>query len=117
MMNIRPPDFEEMMGVAEEILSCSKTKLLLELDIELREAESIKLIMKSPEYHIKGKTPSMDYIKRCLLVPGLNNELKDLRKNLIDITVRLDRAKLKYDIMKDMLNLYRTESANSRVAM
>jgi hypothetical protein len=48
------------------------------------------------------------------LTTGLNNELIPLRLELANDVANLEQAKFRFEILRMQLDLYRTESANSR---
>lgn len=108
------PNFDEMISYANKISDLLKQKLMLEIEISYAEAEITIEAMKN--ILVNGKPPSMEYIKNSFLVIGFDGSLKDKRNTLAETIAELERAKLMLQIYRDMVEVYRTESANERAA-
>lgn len=109
------PDFDTLMKVAENIRDLLFEKMELDTEIKLGEAEVFKQSATNEEYFVNGKPPSVSYIENTYKFTGLKNELVPVRKKYSEVTAQLEHAKLTWEIFKFQLDLYRTESANSRV--
>jgi hypothetical protein len=114
MPTVRLPDFDDMIGYANKISDLLKRKLVLEAEISFGEAEAVRYITGS--VLVNGKPPSMEYIKNTYLVEGIDGILKNKRLELAEIIPELEKTKLMLQISRDMLDVYRTESANERAA-
>jgi hypothetical protein len=116
MKTVALPDFNDMIGYANQISDLLKRKLMLEAEISFGEAEVTKWAMST--FKVNDKPPSMEYIKNTFLVVGMEGlaDLKEKRLELVEILPELERAKLMLQIYRDMLDVYRTESANERAA-
>lgn len=108
------PDFSEFMSVTEEIGKLLYTKLLLEKEIKKLEANVVTEAMVNEKYFIGGKPASMSYIESTLKFTGLDGEIVPLREELARVTGKLEESKLKLYVYKDMLEVWRTLSANER---
>lgn len=108
------PDFSEFMSVTEEIGKLLYTKLLLEKEIKRLEANVVTEAMVNDKYFIGGKPASMSYLESTLKFTGLDGEIVPLREELARVTGKLEESKLRLYVYKDMLEVWRTLSANER---
>lgn len=108
------PDFEEFMKLTDEIGELSFKKMKLEKDIKAKEADVVKVVTSDQKYFSGGKPLSMSFIDSTYKYTGLDNELLQEREALADITAQLEKRKLQLAIYKDMLEVWRTLSANER---
>lgn len=117
MTKIKLPDFDDLFSLNEHISDLSRKKLRLDLEIKFREAEISKKAMIDEAYRVNGKTPSMEFIKNSYLLTGFEGELIPLREELVDVTSELDMQKIKLQLYRDLIDVYRTESANERAVL
>lgn len=110
------PDFDEFIKVTNEIGELLFKKLKLEKDIRAREAWVVKEVTTNPQYRLENKVPAMSYIESTYKYSGINNELLDMREQLADLTAMLEKRKLLLSVYKDMLEIFRTVSANQRTS-
>lgn len=106
------PDFEDFMKLAEEIGELSFKKMQLENKIKAKEAETFTKAIN--EFMIDGKRPSVSHIEKAYLHTGINGELLPDRELFADISAMLDKRKIQLSIYRDMLEVFRTVSANER---
>jgi hypothetical protein len=106
------PDFEDFMKLADEIGELSFKKMQLDNKIKAAETEIFKDAMSRPLEN--GKYPSSSFVVNAFLHTGFNGELIEQRERLADISAMLEKRKLLLSIYRDMLELYRTFSANER---
>jgi hypothetical protein len=111
------PDIEEMFEFIDTIQVLSYEKAGLELKIKVLEAEIVRKASVDPQYFIGGKPPSMSYIDSTYKITGFNDELVELRDRLTKLNSDLDSIKLKFFFYKDLIDLYRTQSANERISI
>ena len=116
-ITINPPDFEDMMEIAERIRVLSVKKLQLEAQIDTLKAKAVMEATTNTKYYINSKPPSMAFIKETYLVTGLDNELLTPKSNLVDVSTSLEYNKNLFSLKKDMLEVWRTESANKRASV
>ena len=110
------PDYEDFMNLAEMIESVGKQKAILEIQIKTRETEVVRIVTTNPEFFQAGKVPSMALVEATWKYTGIENELVPLRLSLAEQTASLEKLKIKMDIYKTMLDIWRTLSANERSA-
>jgi hypothetical protein len=106
------PDFEDFVNLSDEIGELSFRKMQLENRIKAAEAETFKEAMKLPLEN--GKFPSASFVSNAYLHTGMSGELIEKRESLAEISSMLERKKIQLSIYRDMLELYRTFSANER---
>jgi hypothetical protein len=56
----------------------------------------------------------MAFIESTYKYTGFNNELIPLRNEYAEVTADLEESKLKFNICRMQLDVYRTEAANNR---
>lgn len=106
------PDFEDFIKLTEEIRELSFYKMQLENKLKGREALIFQEAMSKPLEN--GKFPSASFVTNAYLHTGFNGELMEDREKLAHTSSDLEQKKLQLSIYKDMLELYRTFSANER---
>ncbi len=111
------PDFEDMFKLIETIKNLTLSKMKLDLEIKFSEANIVKVVMSTTDYYQNGKPPSMEFVKNTYLNTGLTGELKLLKETLAEITADLEYAKAKFQLYRDLVSLYQTQSANERAAV
>ena len=114
MSTVRPPDFEEMSKLASKIGHLTLIKLILKHNISELESKNIK---ESVEAAGEKKPPSMEYLKLTVKYTGSNNEILPFRKELIQATADLEEAKLTFQVYRDIVSIYQTESSNKRAGL
>jgi len=117
MTKIELPDFDDLFSLNERISDLSRKKLQLDLQLKLAEADITKKSMLDEDYYVKGKPPSMEFVKNSFLLTGFHGELIPIRKELIDVITELDMQKIKLQLYRDLIDVYRTESANERAVL
>jgi hypothetical protein len=116
MTTVKPPDFEEMMELIDIIGKLTHEKLLLEAKISFMRSEILKKVTTDESFFKGDKPPAFNFAETTYLVTGINDELIAPRVELADVTAKLEHAKLRFDVLKMQLDIYRTEAANARYA-
>src|SRR5512135_2525857 len=111
------PDFDEMFELVEMIKALSTKRAKLKSEIEATEAKTVRIVSNDPKYYMGGKPPSITYINVTWKYTGLNDELVDKRRELAEVEAALDGCKLLLDYDKAMIEVWRTISANERMAI
>lgn len=114
MVKIELPDIEKMFESIELIRGLTLQKSVLELKISDGESKVTREAYANPKYEVKGRPPSMEFLKKTYLFAGFDGELIPLRSELAEIEANLDREKLKLDLNKKLFDVWRTQSANER---
>ena len=111
----RIPEFSEFIKLTDNIRELSFRKLVLEKDIKTMEADVFKKAVTDEKYFINGKSPAISYIENAYKHTGFDGEILPLREELAKVSSDLDHEKLSLEIYKQMLEVWRTLSANTRV--
>ena len=114
---IELPDVDEMFKLVDKITDLSYRKSMLELEITFEESRIVKLASSDSSYYQGGKPPSVAFINSTWKNTGFNNELKPKREELAKVSADLESARLKFQLYKELVGLYRTQSANERSAV
>lgn len=109
------PDFEEMMKLANAIGDLNYKRITLENGIATLEANTIKDCAES--LTVNGKPPSMEYLKMTVKHTGKDNEILPLRAELASVESDLEKARRLFEVMRSMVSIYQTDSANRRAAL
>ncbi len=108
------PDFDDFMKLADEIGELSFKRMQLDNIIKGKEAMIVTQASTDIGYFMNGKAPSMSYIESTYKYTGFDGKLMDDRIALADITAMLEKKKIQLSIYRDMLEVFRTVSANER---
>ena len=116
MVEVKLPDFSDMMSVVNQISNLAIEKAKLEIQIKAEEANIYYTVTSDSKYFQNGKAPSVAFVEKTWGFAGLQGELLPLRERLATISAKLDGCKLEYDSMKMAIDIWRTASANERSA-
>lgn len=108
------PDFHDMLTLSQKIKDLSVDKIKKELEISHLESEIFRFVMDSDAHKVNGKSPAVSYVKEAYKVGGINGELLEPRVELADITAELAMLRQRFHIFEQMLDVWRTLSANER---
>ena len=119
-MDPKLPDFDVMIKLTQDIgrlkTSISMYKALLD-DLLARITYTV---MTNEVYWINKKQPSMDFTKTTFHARGYDEEtyaqLKRYRQQIGDDEGLLREKELLFQVYRDMIDVWRTESANKRGA-
>lgn len=118
-MSILPtlPDFEDMYSTIQKIKELTFNKLSLEVQIKDAVAKITRSAYTESKYFINGKPRPMSFIEKAWLFSGFNGELLDKRERFAQVCADLEHIKLKFELDKALIDVWRTESANKRLAV
>lgn len=116
-MELKLPDFDDLVRMVEIIASLELEVGELELKIDSKCADLTKLAMTDPSRYVNQKVPSMEYIKTAVLPVGFDGELVDLRLELNNKEAELHKLKELYKIQLLYIEVWRTHSANERKSL
>lgn len=111
------PDLEDMLKVAQRIKEVSLEKTRLGLVIEDTKSKTVIALTTKAEHFVNGKPPSMAFIRETYLFTGLDGQLYEYRKQLGQAEAELEFLKNKLSIYRDMIDVWRTISANKRASV
>lgn len=116
-VTIEPPDFEDMMEVAERIRNLSLKEMVLKDTLKKKESEIYIEAITTDKHLVNGKPPSAVFVENAWKHTGFDGELLEIRNELATVSADLDHQKNIFGIRKDMLEIWRTESANKRASV
>lgn len=114
MTNVKLPDFNDMIAIANSVGMLLAKKLTLDTAIKSGEADVTKTMVSDPVYWQGGKVPSQAYIDSSYKVTGFKGELSNLRNEFAEVSGALETAKLMFEVYRSMIDVWRTESKNER---
>lgn len=114
MPQLKVPDYDDLINLSQKIYQVALHKKLLEVELKYKEKELMVLLTTDPKYFKDGKAPAVNFLEKTYLYSGLNNELVPLRKKFAELSAELSLLETEYEIMRMQIDLFRTESANSR---
>lgn len=120
-MTDRPlPDFDTMTVLAKEIGNLKRSLLIDKARLDQLIAQITEVVMADSTYWTGSKPPSMAYVEATYHIRGLNveqfNSLSALRSAIADEEGSLKEKELTFQVYRDMIDVWRTESANKRGA-
>lgn len=114
------PDFNDMMALADKIGDGKKKLLVLETELDNLLAQITEHVTKHSGFWINNKPPSNVHIKDTYHLLGYNEETKkqlaELRQRISEAKGDLEKDKLLFNVYQEMINVWRTQSANERGA-
>jgi frataxin-like iron-binding protein CyaY len=117
MDKVELPDFEDIANVIEKIREVSIKKSLIDLEIKVKEAEINIEATRDTKYFVNKKPPSQEYIKNSWRITGFDNELLKPRKHLVTLSAELEYNRLKLALLNNLVDIWRTQSANERILL
>lgn len=114
---ISPPDFDDLMEIAERIRELSLKEMVLKDEIKKKESEIYIKAITTDEHLVNGKPPSAVFVENAWKHAGFEGELLEIRNELSIVSADLVYQKNIFSIKKDMLEVWRTDSANKRASV
>lgn len=115
------PDFEDLMELAEEIGKLDTKISKLKNMLEHLKALITQQVTMDKKFFINDKPPSMSYITSHFHVlgtsPDVSETLLDIKEDLAKSTGELQAKKNQFVVMRDMIKVWQTESANERITL
>lgn len=120
MTDFELPDFEEMLGIADRIGSLKREIDVYENALDAKLAEVTRVVTMNKEYWHTTKAPAVNYIRTVFHPQGhteqAGKELTVLRENIFDKTGELETLKLKFQIYKSMIDVWKAAQYNKNQA-
>ena len=111
------PDFDDLDKLIIGIRDLSLKVEMLDIHIKANEAEIIREYTTNPLRFVNGKAVSMTQLASTVAYTGTEGELVEMRKDLGSMKANLAAAKLSFSLEKAKIDIWRTRSANERLAM
>lgn len=120
MKKVELPDFDDMMELAKKIGNEKTQIMLAESKLELMLAQLTDTVTKSKQYWVGDKPPSNAHISDTYHQLGINDETRmmlwELRSEIANLTGELKEDEALFKVYQEMINVWRTQSANERGA-
>lgn len=112
------PDFDDLVSLAQEI-GRIKTELMKHKSrLDELKAQITHTVTINSAYFVSGKVPSMSHIEALYNVIGYDEEsrlkLFSLKESIACEEGLLREKELTFQVYRDMIDVWRTESANKR---
>lgn len=117
-MQESPLDLEYMLELTEKMADTQQELSVTKHALEVFKAQITQTVTEDESYWVGGKVPSMAYITSHYHLLGYNSNtgkgLTELENKIAQLEADLLRYRTKFQIEKDRLEVWRTESANTR---
>ena len=114
MNKVELPDIDKLYELSELIRDLSFKKGLAKLEIQKEEANITREATNDKKWFVNNKPPSQTYIDNAWKFTGFDGNLLKKREELNHIDVELDDAYREYELLKLLIEIWRTQSANER---
>ena len=93
-------------------------QLLNKLKLEKEKLEATVTIEATltDKHLVDGKTPSVSFIDKSWRVTGFDGEITQIKEQLGEASAKLEQEKRRYEVLKMVFDMWRTQSANERNA-
>jgi len=117
---IKLPDFDDLIKLAEDIGALSKQLIIKKAQRDVLNAEIIAVVTTNNKYWPSGKQPAMNFVEGVYKDVGYDEftklKMEALHNEIADVTGLLEGKKNLFLVYRDMVDVWRTESANKRGA-
>jgi hypothetical protein len=117
---IKLPDFDDMVDLAEEIGALNKSLIQLKDERDVLLADITMKVTTDPEFLKGGKVPAYNFIEATYHKTGYDDEtrhrLTRLFVEIATVTGQLERAKNLFQVMRDMVSVWRAQQYNLKEA-
>lgn len=120
MKKVELPDFDDMIKLASKIGNEKTQIMLAESKMEMLLAWITDTVTRGEQFWINGKPPSNAHITDTYHVLGIDEDsrkqLFELKTEIANITGELKTDENLFKVYQEMINVWRTQSANERGA-
>ena len=102
------PDFNDAQDMIEQIKVVTIAKMRLDADIKAGESANFNEVMTSTKYMVGGKQPAVSYYENAYKYTGIDGNLMILRDKLSTTSAELDALKARYELYRQMQDMYKT---------
>ncbi len=116
-MQIKIPDYEEMITVANKISELVAKRDFIKNQIEINEGIILRMNTTDERFFVNGKPPATNFVEKAYfnsIFEGM--DMPALHQEFITLSSELEKFKMIFDIMKQQITLFQIESANRRNA-
>ncbi len=120
MNEIKLPDFDDMLKLAEEIGSLSKNLVILKDERDVLLADVTIKVTTDPTFFKGDKPPAFNYIESTYHKIGYDDDTRHrLTRLFVEIattTGELEKSKNLFQVMRDMISVWRAQQYNLKEA-
>lgn len=102
------PNFNDYLDIIEEIKALNLKKMQVEAAIKQDEANNFVEVMSNPKYFVSGKAVPVSFYENAYKYGGIDGNLVMLRAEYIRISAELDALKARYDVYRQMQDMYKS---------
>jgi hypothetical protein len=102
------PDFSDMQYIIDEMKSLNVRKMSLDKKIKEEESKAFSRVMGEEKFQVNGKPPAVNFYDNAYKYRGIEDSILPLRQEYLEVVAELDALKLKYDLYKEMLDMFKT---------
>lgn len=117
---IKLPDFDDMADLAEEIGVLNRNLIELKDERDILLADITMKVTVDPEFLKGGKPPAYNFIEATYHKIGYDDltraRLSKLFTDIAEITGQLEKAKNLFQVMRDMVSVWRAQQYNLKEA-
>lgn len=113
-MNNLLPDFNELLELTEEIKAEHMKIILKDMEIKADVANTYHIVTTDNNYFLNGKPMPANRFEKTYEQVGIDGKLIEKRRELAELKVTVKYLENKLSIFKEMINVWRTLSANER---
>jgi len=121
MTDFKLPDFEEMLGIADDIGKFTVDLYLAKVALDQTEASIIRTVMNNKTYWGESaKPPAFNYVEATFKAIGYDDvtaeALRQDKFRVAEISGALEGMKLRFQTMKEMVDVWKTQQFNIKGA-
>ena len=120
MNELKLPDFDELITLAKDIGDLSRNLVIGKAEKDYLNSTIVKKVTTDSNYFVKANPPAMNFIEGVYKDVGYDEEtmvaMSVIIKKIADISGELEYKKNLFLVYRDMISVWRTESANKRGA-
>ncbi len=109
------PEWEDFMGLAEEIKKLYVHRMSLENKIKTTESENFRKIMSDFQFFVHGKPVPVSFYDNAYKHTGIENNLVNIRGELAEVVALLEQKRNVFEIYNRMLEMYKTAVYQEKV--
>lgn len=121
MTDFKLPDFEEMLSLADDIGKLTVDLYLARVSLDQTEAGIIRTVMNTKDYWGEStKPPAFNYVEATFKSIGYDDITSEMLRQdkfrVAEISGALEGMKLKFQTMKEMVDVWKTQQFNIKGA-
>lgn len=102
------PNFNDYLDIIEEIKRLNLKKMQVEAAIKQDEASNFIEVMSNPKFFVGGKAVPVSFYENAYKYGGIDGNLVNLRAEYMRVSAELDALKARYDVYRQMQDMYKS---------